>query len=468
MAIDIIIPRLGWSMDEGVFVQWLKRDGEDVREGDALFELESDKSAQAVESFDAGVLRIPPNGPQSGDIVKVGQRLGYLCKQGERAPFEDVPTEELQTQPNSQNQPTAAIQNDASVSPLSRALDTDDTPAEPSPQNTVPILLTKDFLIERIDGAARNTINAADVRLGSIRDPMKVSPRAGRAAAKFGIPLSDVTGRGASGRVRERDVLAVVADRQAAPTSVAPTSAEAAVRPTQVNTANTTGTSTASSVRQTIATRMLAAAQQSAAVTLTASADATELVKLRQQYRNSATEHVAPTPSYTSILVKVVAEALQRHLGMLGQWTGERVAAPDGVHIAIAVDTPIGLMTPVLRDVPSLSLGQVSDRLSDLISRARARRLMPAELQGGTFTVTNLGAYRVDAFTPLLNLPQSSILGVGRISRQPIAVERGVEVRDRVTLSLTFDHRVADGAAAAALLTTICELVERPLPALLS
>jgi pyruvate dehydrogenase E2 component (dihydrolipoamide acetyltransferase) len=233
-------------------------------------------------------------------------------------------------------------------------------------------------------------------------------------------------------------------------------------------TADTAGKAAASLVRQTIATRMLAAAQQTAAVTLTASADATELVKLRQEYRTCTTDCAAKLPSYTALLVKVVGHALQRHLNMLGQWTNERIVVPDGVHIAVAVDTPVGLMTPVLRDVPALSLAQVSERLSNLISRARTRGLLPEELQGGTFTVTNLGAYRVDAFTPLLNLPQSSILGVGRISSQPVAVERSVEVRDRVTLSLTFDHRAADGAAAAALLTTICELVERPLPTLLS
>jgi pyruvate dehydrogenase E2 component (dihydrolipoamide acetyltransferase) len=200
---------------------------------------------------------------------------------------------------------------------------------------------------------------------------------------------------------------------------------------------------------------MLAAAQQTAAVTLTASADATELVKLREQYRTGATDSAAKIPSYTALLVKLVSEALGRHPNLLHQWTGEGIEAPNGVHIAIAVDTPSGLMTPVLRDVPTLSLAQISVRLSDLISRARDRRLLPEELQGGTFTLTNLGGYRVDAFTPLLNLPQSSILGVGRIAPQPVVVEGCVEVRDRVTLSLTFDHRAADGAAAAALLTTI-------------
>jgi pyruvate dehydrogenase E2 component (dihydrolipoamide acetyltransferase) len=467
MAVDIVIPRLGWSMDEGAFIQWLKREGEYVREGDVLFELESDKSTQAVESFDSGFLRIPPDGPQPGDIVKVGQRLGYLCKKGERAPFENAPTEETPAQPDSQGQHPATIENNGAGPAILRPQVADDAPTTPSPLDGAPIRHVRDFFAERLDGSQNSPANAAQAHFGSIREQMKVSPRAGRAAAKFGISLSEVTERGATGRVRERDVLAAVARRQAAFMSTGADRAEAVHRAPH-ETTDTADKSVTSSVRQTIATRMLAAAQQTAAVTLTASADATARVNLRQQYRTSATDHAASSPSYTAALVKLVGEALQRHLNMLGQWTGERIVIPDGVHVAVAVDTPAGLMTPVLRDVPALSLIQVSERLSNLISRARARRLLPEELQGGTFTVTNLGAYRVDAFTPLLNLPQTSILGVGRISSQPVAVERSVEVRDRVTLSLTFDHRAVDGAAAAALLTTICELVERPLPTLLS
>ena len=213
---------------------------------------------------------------------------------------------------------------------------------------------------------------------------------------------------------------------------------------------------------------MLAAAQQTAAVTLTASADATDLVNLRRQYKAGTADRAARIPSYTDLLVKLAAAALERHPAMLGQWADNGIFVSDGVHVAVAVDTPFGLLTPVLRDVPALSLAEVSERLASLISPRSARRLSADELRGGTFTVTNLGGYRVDAFTPLLNLPQTAILGVGRISPQPVAVEGRVEVRDRVTLSLTFDHRVVDGATAAALLTTICELVEKSLPTLLS
>jgi pyruvate dehydrogenase E2 component (dihydrolipoamide acetyltransferase) len=244
---------------------------------------------------------------------------------------------------------------------------------------------------------------------------------------------------------------------------------EAAIRPeaSSMSAASAESTPASTSLRREIAARMLAAAQNTAAVTLSATADATGLVSLRRQCKSEADDYILQAPSYTSLLVKIAAEALERHPAVLGQWRDDEIIIPDGVHIAVAVDTSVGLLTPVLRDVPSLTLAQIADKLDRLISRARARRLSPEEMRGGTFTVTNLGSYRVDMFTPLLNLPQTAILGIGQISPQPVAVDGRVKVRNRVTLSLSFDHRVVDGATAAALLTKICELVEKPLPTLL-
>lgn len=211
---------------------------------------------------------------------------------------------------------------------------------------------------------------------------------------------------------------------------------------------------------------MLAASQQTAPVTLQSSADATELVNIRRQFKAAASDDVR-APGFTDMLVKLSALSLERHPALLGQWTDKGVLTPHGIHIAVAVDTPAGLITPVLTDVPELSLSQISARLDDLFQRTRSRRTSAEELQGGVFTISNLGGYRVDGFTPILNLPQTAILGVGRISPQPVVVDGRVEVRDRMALSLTFDHRVVDGAAAAAFLTTLCEYCESPLPHLL-
>lgn len=470
MAIEITIPRLGWSMDEGTFGRWLKQDGEQVEEGDALFELEGDKAVQAVESFDAGILRILPNGPAPGDTVRVGDRLAYLCQPGESVPLETFANSTSATSSTStplSSSPPGAAPPSSSVLPKKTSThatangDGRGAPVTPSARR-----LARELGVDleqlHITGPR---LTAADVRAaagGAMNDSkaiaarqlLRVSPRAARAAAAFGVNLAEVTATGASGRIRERDILAVAAGQPTTESSTAPRASEA----------STSGASL-TSLRQTIATRMLAAAQQTASVTLTATADAASLVLLRSQSKASKN---GPALSYTDMFVKLSAAGLGRHPALAQQWTEQGLVTPSSLDIAVAVDTPHGLLTPVLRDVAALPLSEISLRLADLIARARVRRLNSKEMCGGVFTVTNLGGYRVDAFTPLLNLPQTAILGVGRIAPQPTVVDGQVAVRDRVTLSLTFDHRVVDGAAAAALLTTLCELVENPLPALVT
>jgi pyruvate dehydrogenase E2 component (dihydrolipoamide acetyltransferase) len=173
-------------------------------------------------------------------------------------------------------------------------------------------------------------------------------------------------------------------------------------------------------------------------------------------------------PSYTDFLVKLTAIALEKHSLLNASWVDDEIHLSDGIHIGIAVDTDAGLLVPVLRDVPALGLKQVAARARDLIERARARKLMLDELQGGTFTITNLGAFGIDAFTPLINVPQCAILGVGRIARRPVVFGEQIVARDQLTLSLTFDHRIVDGAPAARFLQTLCGLIENPGPWLMS
>tara|TARA_Y100000814_G_scaffold23255_1_gene15555 strand:+ start:60 stop:575 length:516 start_codon:yes stop_codon:yes gene_type:complete len=166
----------------------------------------------------------------------------------------------------------------------------------------------------------------------------------------------------------------------------------------------------------------------------------------------------------TGIFVKLVASALQQHPEIQQQWADGSLLVPDSIHVAVAVDTKRGLMAPVLRDVPALSLGDVTKFLAAAADRARSGQLAQEELMGGTFTVSNLGAYAVDGFTPILNMPQSAILGIGRIRPEPIVQESEIVIRDQVSLSLTFDHRVYDGAIAAAFLQTLCDRLLEPGP----
>lgn len=404
MAIEITVPRLGWSMDEGIFGEWLKRDGDRIEPGDPLFVLEVEKAAQEIPSMDGGILRIVPEAPQPGETVRVGQLLAYLVAPGESAPV-------TSSEPMAKRK--AHVAESQSTTQSTRA-------SSPGQSNQ---------------------------SLANKRSRPAITPRARFKAAALGVDLTRVAGTGRAGRIRERDVAA------AAEASREP------IRPQR--------TLPITAVRRQIAKHMCDAFEAAAPVTLTTSADADNLASLRQQFKRQALRSAA-APGYTEILIKLAATALCEHPMMSAQWHNDVIVMPDSIDICVAVDTDYGLVAPVIGDVPSLTLRQVTDRVHDLATKARSRSLSPKEMQGGTFTVTNLGAFGVDAFTPLLHLPQCAILGIGRVRKVPVVRDESIVVGKLVTLSLTFDHRIVDGAPAARFLDLIRRLVENPGPALIA
>jgi pyruvate dehydrogenase E2 component (dihydrolipoamide acetyltransferase) len=268
------------------------------------------------------------------------------------------------------------------------------------------------------------------------------SPRARRSASDLGIDWMAATGTGRTGRIRERDVRAAATGQVAEDTLLPLTT-----------------------MRKTIAERMVLGHSATAPVTLTTTADATNLVNLRRQLKAAAATGDL-VPSYTDLIIKLVAAALQTNPLLRARWSADGIIVSGVIDIGIAVDTARGLLVPVLRDVPALGLRQLAERSNALIERARQGKLSAEEMRGGTFTVTNLGAFGIDAFTPIINFPQRAVLGVGRIRRRPAVVGDRLEVRDEVTLSLTFDHRIVDGAPAARFLQTLGLLIESSEPAL--
>jgi pyruvate dehydrogenase E2 component (dihydrolipoamide acetyltransferase) len=484
MSIEITVPRLGWSMEEGSFCRWLKADGEMVREGDELFELEGDKATQVIESFDAGILRIGPDGPQGGDVVKVGQVIGRLeprnAKAGaaKKAPSA-VGAAATQAPPASKPiakptgpapvaAPTAAPQLGSKAASELRTADTNNAVALASPSVR---RLARELGVDlQSIAAGKYTVSASDLLGAACSDAINaaaapaqptrsngaapVSPRARRVASELSVDPSAVSGTGRNGRVREADIRGAAAQGGSRPQVVGPPPAGVGEPVSQL--------------RRVIAQRMMAASQETAPVTLTATADASELVRFRDECKKTSADRGVKPPSYTELFIKLSAAALEKHPAILGQWIDERIVQPDGVHVAVAVDTPHGLLTPVIRNVPALSLRELSTSLAELVELARSRRLKAEQMQAGAFTVSSLGGYRVEAFTPLLNPPQTAILGVGRISKQPVVRDGQLAIGDVVTLSLSFDHRVVDGAPAAAFLTSLCEVIENPLGWLLS
>jgi pyruvate dehydrogenase E2 component (dihydrolipoamide acetyltransferase) len=213
--------------------------------------------------------------------------------------------------------------------------------------------------------------------------------------------------------------------------------------------------------RRTIAERMMSSLKNTAPVTLTCRCDATNLVALRSEYKLAAGNPIVP--SFTDIIAKLAAIALGSHPMLAGRWEGERILLPDAIHIGIAVDTGHGLLVPVVRNVSELSLLEVSRRSRDLIEAARSRRLKSDDMQGGCFTLSNLGGFGIEAFTPIINYPETAVLGLGAILRAPAVLEDGqLGIREQITLSLTFDHRVVDGAPAARFLQALRQGIEKP------
>ncbi|MFN8709786.1 MAG: dihydrolipoamide acetyltransferase family protein, partial [Planctomyces sp.] len=215
-------------------------------------------------------------------------------------------------------------------------------------------------------------------------------------------------------------------------------------------------------LRRTIAQRMMESHLTTAPVTLTTSVDVTNLVNLRDQFRAMSGNSTLPVPGYAEFIIRLAALALREHPQINARWEADSVRVLSEIHIGIAVDTDSGLVVPVIRNVDQLSLRRVTQESRQLIEKARSRRLSAPEMQDGTFTVTNLGALGIDAFTPIINLPQCAVLGMGRIVRQPVFQEQQIVPRDMMTLSLTFDHRIVDGAPAARFLQSLSKSIENP------
>jgi len=208
---------------------------------------------------------------------------------------------------------------------------------------------------------------------------------------------------------------------------------------------------------------MAASAQATARVTLFLEADFSEAARFRAQLQPEFARLGVDKLPWDAVIAKAVALAIADHPPIQSQWTDSGIRTKHGVHVGIAVALePEGLVVPVLRDAHSRSLRELAADLLQLVDKARAGRLGPQEMQGGTFTITNLGAYRVDGFTPIINPPETAILGVGRIADKAVVVDGKVEPRTMCTLSLSFDHRVVDGVPAAAFLARLAELIERP------
>jgi pyruvate dehydrogenase E2 component (dihydrolipoamide acetyltransferase) len=448
MSSEVVLPRLGWSMESGRLVEWLKKDGDPVQNGDMIFSVEGDKAVQEVEALENGILRILPNGPGLGEDIPVGTLLAYICEPGEIPQFEGT---------SSGVPPVPAAPNESTpiVSPTSTRSDTIQnaqvemkiSPRARRVANELALDWTGLQGTGKTGRIREKDIWAADLQRQEAHKLSQVTPLARRAAADLGINLTALSRESKVERITRADV-------EAAARRKAPDLESADLQPVAMN-----------HIRRLIAEKMGASSHTTAPVTLTTEVDATPIFRMRKSWKNDPDLTGQFLPSYLDMLIKIVTQALTEYPVMNSRLEGENILYSRLIHMGIAVDTEAGLIVPVIRNTQNLGLKQIARETAALIEKAQSGCLNLNELGGGTFTITNLGMYDIDGFTPIINLPECAILGVGRLVPKVVVINEESEetaVRRMMTLSLTFDHRIVDGAPAARFLKRIKQLVEKP------
>lgn len=428
----VVIPRLGLTMVEASIVEWYAKDGEWVEKGQPLFALENEKATVDIESPASGYLRI---------LAAAGVTLPALTVIAELTP-QPVASEEranLPTDLDNITDPNALISPLVEKSLSSQAASR--VAASPKARR-----IAKEFgaPLEQIQGSGmRGMITSADVQRQAASLRRRASPLAERVAAKAGLDLSGIQGSGSHGRILRRDVEAAI--RAAPPLR---TSANPSVQP--IN-----------RLRAVIAERLSSSWQERPQVTLFAEAEAVNLMQARRQINDTLASR-GEKVSLNALLIKICAIALADHPILNAYIENGQIIQPEDINIGLAVDTERGLIVPVVHQAQLKSLRQINQELNELTQRALQNRSAPSDLEGGTFSITNLGIYEIDGFTPLINPPQTAILGIGRIRPKPAERSGRLVLRHQVTLSLSFDHRLVDGAPAARFLQSIKRLIEHP------
>jgi pyruvate dehydrogenase E2 component (dihydrolipoamide acetyltransferase) len=439
MSTEVLVPPLGQTVDTLTLVSWYKQEGEAVIAGEPLYAVETDKATLDVEAPATGVLRQVTASP--GDVVKVLSAIARIeveAKVKAKAEAEeDLASASTLASPRLFVSPRALRLAEAEGVALATVKAT-------GPQGAI---VERDVRAHLDEAKAKVEVEQV---LASTSTSASISPVARRLAEEDGLDWQAIAGTGPRGQITREDVEAVIEQRSGGvpdPRSPIPNPQSLAPNPQ----------SPFSGIRALIAERMVAGHSQTAPVTLTTEADATALVELRGQL---AADEVKV--SYNDLFLTILAKALREHPKLNASLDGDAIRLWPQIDIAVAADTERGLLAPVVRGVDRKGLAQLAAETAALADRARGGKCTPDELTGSTFTLTNLGMFGIDAFTPIINLPECAILGVGRIKTQPVWAGDHVEPRQMVWLSLTIDHRLVDGGPAARFLRRVAQLVEKP------
>jgi pyruvate dehydrogenase E2 component (dihydrolipoamide acetyltransferase) len=437
MATNIIMPALEMAQESGTLVSWLKQAGQAVAKGEPIMEIETDKVTIEIEAPASGIL----GGilVREGEVVPVGQTIAWILAPGESPPAAaalNQPTGRTGGNHNAPIPPPVAAQPvSVEASPLARNI---------ASEQGLDLALVKPAgkRIEKADvmaylqearGPGTGSANlTSSVRLSP------ASPKARRLAAERGLELSSISGSGPLGAV-----LAVDLPPQTVP--AAPSNLE-----------------TPATLWRVMAEHMTDSWSSVPHFYLMREVDASQLIEWRSHVRQAVEKLNGTKLTFTDLLVKTVGFALRSHPRLNAAWADGRIQLNQSINVGIATATDEGLIVPVIRNADQASLGEIAARRSTLTKLAQERKLRPADISGGTFTITNLGMYRVDAFNAIVNTPQAAILAVGRIAERVVPVDGKAVVRPMLVLTLSCDHRVVDGARAAQFLDELANLIEDP------
>ena len=442
-AEEVKLPELGESVTEGTITRWLKEVGDEVEVDEPLVEISTDKVDTEIPSPVAGtLLEIKV---QEDEDVEVGEVLA-LVGSSDAAPSKSEPAEEPAAEESPEPEPAQAETPEPTPAPKPAA---DDAPS--SPEET-----------PRGDGY--------------------VTPLVRRLAREQGVDLAEVTGTGVGGRIRKQDVLAAAAAKEyearddksqatapSAPSAAAPAAARPAPKDPEssIDPSKRGTTEKASRIRQVIADRMVESLETSAQLTQVHEIDMTRIVQLRNQVKERFKTENGVNLTYLAFITQAATEALRAHPALNAQYDAEakEITYHDSEDIGIAVDTERGLLVPVIKGAGNLNLTGIANAISDLAVRTRDNKVKPDELSGGTFSITNLGSFGALFDTPVINQPQVAILGPGNIVKRPVVITDAegndvIAIRHMMYLSLTYDHRIVDGADAGRFMTQLKNRLE--------
>jgi len=455
MAEELFIPKLGQTVEQVTLINWLVKDGDKVKQGQEVLEVETDKAVFNVEAVDDGFIHLGPF--KAGDVLPVLAVVATIGEEDET--FKAPTTATAAAAPASASPKTVQAVSNEPVS-AGKAAAAGKVFASPRARK---LAAEKKVDLSRIvptgEGGLRVIEKDVLNYLAQSSGDVKVSPVAKRMAEEAGLDLRNLQGSGLRGEITKADVEGGLASRAANSAALKAPSQPALVNlpPMQVS-----GTQALSGVRRVIAQRMGASAQTTARVTLLMDADATDLVALREKLKAKYEAKWGFAPGYNELIAKACAIALRRFPYINARLNGDMIERLAEVNIGIAVDAEQGLVVPVIRNVDQKDLQAVGREFRQYVEEIRGNKINPDHLSGGTFTITNLGIYDVDGFTPVINLPEAAILGVGRIAPKAGVLNNQIVIRKMMTLSLAFDHRLTDGAPAARFLQYIKELIESP------